>query len=440
MAASADGYRAARLEGGICKRATAMGLDDPGELIRATVALHAEGRLGEAETAYRSLLRSRPDDPRIWHNLGVLRAEAGDPSDALACFDRALVLEPGYATAHFNRANALFALRRTHEARDAYMRVVALDPDSYEAHRRLGFLWQAAGRRGRALDHFARTLELRRGEDRAGARRRATRGKLAHDAAQLRHIAENSRQPFERLARAYDSVAETLGDGAVDLDARQLDALFGTYNTPHHMVDAPETSGPAVDPGIDEEGVAAAFARRGAAWFDGLLTPPALARLRKHLLESTIWFDFAHIDGFLAAYLEDGLASPLLLQIADEVRAAFPAIVGDHPLSQAWAFKGLAPDLPIELHSDDAEVSLNFWLTPDSANRNPGRAGMIIHPDRRKSGCKQEIRDKNGIVVPYRQNRAVLFKSPLRHGSDAPKFAAGYENLRINVTMLFGGM
>lgn len=413
-----------------------MGFEDPGELIRAAAALRREGRRDEAETAYRSVLRSRPDDPRIWHNLGVLRAEAGDPSDAIACFDRALALEPGYATAHFNRANALFALRRTDEARDAYMRVAALEPDSYEAHRRLGFLWQAAGRRGRALDHFARTLELRRGEDRAGmaarSLRRATRGKLAHDAAQLRYIAENSRQPFERLARAYDSVAETLGDGEVDLDARQLEALLGTYNTPHHMVDAPETSGPAVGPGIDKGDVAAAFERRGAAWFDGLLTPPALARLRKHLLESTIWFDFAHIDGFLAAYLEDGLASPLLLQIADEVREAFPGIVGDRPLSQAWAFKGLAPDLPIELHADDAEVSLNFWLTPDSANRNPGRAGMVIHGQGRET--------RNAIVVPYRQNRAALFRSRLRHGSDAPRFAAGYENLRINVTMLFGGL
>ncbi len=415
-----------------------MGFEDPGEMIRAAVALHREGRLDEAETAYRSILRSRPDDPRIWHNLGVLRAEAGDPSDAIACFDRVLAREPGYATAHFNRANALFALRRTDEARDAYMRVVALEPDSYEAHRRLGFLWQAAGRRGRALDHFARTLELRRGEDRAGiaarSLRRATRGKLAHDAAQLRYIAENSRRPFERLARAYDAVAETLGDGVVELDAGQLEALSGTYNTPHHMVDAPETSGPAVDPGIDKGSVTAAFARRGAAWFDGLLTPSALARLRKHLLESAIWFDFAHIDGFLAAYLEDGLASPLLLQIADEIREAFPGIVGDHPLSQAWAFKGLAPDLPIELHADDAEVSLNFWLTPDAANRNPGRGGMVIHGQ--ESGCETE----NGIVVPYRQNRAALFRSRLRHGSDAPEFAVGYENLRINVTMLFGGM
>ena len=430
------------MEGSICKRVTVIDFEASNDLIRAAVALHTEGRLDEAETAYRSVLRSKPDKPRIWHNLGVLRAEAGDPSDALACFDRALACEPGYATAHFNRANALCALRRTDEARDAYMRVVALEPDLYEAHRALGFLWQAAGCRDRALDHFARTLELRRGDDltRMAARSLSctTRRKLTHDAAQLRFIAENSRNPFEHLARAYESVAEMLGDGVVELDAAQLEALAGTYNTPHHMVDASETVEPAVDPGIDDDAVTAAFAQRGVAWFDGLLTPLALMRLRKYLLESTIWFDFAHIEGFLAAYLEDGLASPLFLQIADEVRAAFPGVIGDLQLSQAWAFKGLVPDLPIALHSDDAEVSLNFWLTPDAANRSRGRAGMVI--DRQEGCCKQEIRDKNGIVVPYRQNRAVLFKSRLLHGSDAPEFAAGYENLRINVTMLFGGM
>ena len=73
----------------------------------------------------------------------------------------------------------------------------------------------------------------------------------------------------------------------------------------------------------------------GAVWFDDLPTPPALAALKRHLLESTIWHDFSHIGGFVASYLEDGLACPLLLQIADEIRGAFPDLLKGHPLSQA---------------------------------------------------------------------------------------------------------
>ena len=49
--------------------------------------------------------------------------------------------------------------------------------------------------------------------------------------------------------------------------------------------------------------------------------------MQRFLLESTIWHDFSHIDGFVASYLEDGLACPLLLQIADELRA-FDAVGG----------------------------------------------------------------------------------------------------------------
>jgi len=44
----------------------------------------------------------------------------------------------------------------------------------------------------------------------------------------------------------------------------------------------------------------------------------------------------------------------------------------------------------------------------------------------------------NTLLVPYRENRAVLFESRLFHYSDAPNFDKSYENHRINLTMLFG--
>ena len=44
----------------------------------------------------------------------------------------------------------------------------------------------------------------------------------------------------------------------------------------------------------------------------------------------------------------------------------------------------------------------------------------------------------NLVVVPYRENRAVLFRSRLLHYSDRPEFAEGYEDHRINITLLFG--
>jgi len=40
--------------------------------------------------------------------------------------------------------------------------------------------------------------------------------------------------------------------------------------------------------------------------------------------------------------------------------------------------------------------------------------------------------------VPYRANRAVIFDSDLFHETDVIRFKPGYENRRINVTLLFG--
>ena len=42
------------------------------------------------------------------------------------------------------------------------------------------------------------------------------------------------------------------------------------------------------------------------------------------------------------------------------------------------------------------------------------------------------------VTIPYACNRALLFHSNLFHKSDSIRFKDGFENRRINITMLFG--
>ena len=390
----------------------------------------------------------------------MVAAAQGKHRAAIGYFDDAIAAEPQYASAHYNRAVAQQALGQSREAIQGFGRVCALEPGHYDAHRALGFLWLAEGDRGRALDHFARTYELRRGEDRTGIATKslteATRSKLLHDAEQFRFLSERrrDRQRFEALARNYEEAAKSVPEKATPLSDRQLDRLGEDYNTAINICGAPELAGPAVSDRPDRDAMMRRFKEQqaGAVWFDDLLTPPALAGLKRYLLESTIWHDFSHIGGFVASYLEDGLACPLLLQIADEIRGTFPELLEKHPLSQAWAFKGLEAKAAIDAHADDAAISINFWVTPNEANLNPDRGGLVVC--RVPPPAAWEIRDYNAdkepiaafleqhandnLIVPYRENRAVLFESRLFHRSDAPEFATGYENHRINLTLLFG--
>ena len=430
------------------------------DLVAEAVKHHEAGRLTEADAIYRAALALSPGHAAVTQNLGVIAASLGQHDAAITRFDEVIAREPGYVSAHYNRAAALQALGRTRDAIKGFSRVCALEPGHYDAHRALGFLWLSAGDRGRSLDHFARTYELRRGEDRLDWEGRSlthgTRSKLQHDAEQFRFLADRrrDRSRFDGLAKAYDAVAKELPQQSTKLSHEQLERLGGDYNTAISIADAPELAPRAVSERPDVEDLVRRFNEgpTGVVYFDDLLTSRALHSLRRYLLESTIWHDFSHIDSFVASYLEDGLACPLILQIADELRSTFPGLLAKHPLSQAWAFKGLQANSAVDVHADDAAISVNFWITPSEANLNSERGGLAVcrvrpprdwqvsgyEADRERIVAFLEQNAGDTLIVPYRENRAVLFESRLFHQSDAPRFLPTYDNHRINLTFLYG--
>lgn len=434
---------------------------------RAAIALehHNAGRLAEAEVVYREVLHERADYPAIHHNLGVLLVNTARINEGIEQFQKAVVIDPEYEPAYWSMAKAMQQACRFKEAAKACEEVISINPEHYGAQLALGRLLLKLGQRGRALDIFARTMDLRRGENRVGpldnSLKTTTRAKLLHDIEQFRYLAGRKRdsERVSALARTYEFAIKSIewpsdDHQTISMTEEQVELFGGSYNYPNFMADAAEFPASTINNDVSTDEISKAFkvSTPGVAWFDNLLTPEALSRLSQYLLGSTIWFDFSHIPGFLASYLEDGLACPLLLQIADNVREKFPDILGDHPMTQAWAFKGLIGEKPIDLHLDDAAVSLNFWLTPDQANLEPGRGGLQIYTKRPPNDwvIKDYEQDKESVkafikghenrktIIPYACNRAVLFDSKLFHGSDSPKFLSGYENYRINITLLFG--
>ena len=78
--------------------------------------------------ALRSTVRARPDDPDARNDLGNRLLAMGRSDDAARCFREAVVLDPGFAEAHFNLACLLATAQppRLDEAREHYRRAVAL--------------------------------------------------------------------------------------------------------------------------------------------------------------------------------------------------------------------------------------------------------------------------------------------------------------------------
>jgi hypothetical protein len=97
-------------------------------------------------------------------------------------------------------------------------------------------------------------------------------------------------------------------------------------------------------------------------------------------------------------------------------------------------------------------VNVNFWITQDDANLDPAHGGLVVwdaaapldwdfaryNAAEKDMEAFLESRNAKPITISYRCNRAVIFDSDLFHETDAFRFKTGYENRRINVTLLFG--
>ena len=295
----------------------------------------------------------------------------------------------------------------------------------------------------------------------------ASRHKILHDAAQFRFNVRNGLLPdlFLKVAENYTKMHDQLlGQNSMNdyifMDQRHLEFVGTTYNRFNYRYPTRRVSeGEALSSTTD---FAAAEARYfhpennpGITVIDDFLSTETLTQMLKMLQSSSIWFDVK--EGYLGAYHAEGLASPLLLQIGEEIRERLPKIVGSKPLRTIWAYKCMqsSPN-GLALHADAAAVNLNLWITPDSANLDPEGGGLIVYlSDELPQGWTFEemnrmsrVRDMRAFLmaqpstravrVPYRQNRAVIFHSRLFHESGKSRFRPGFENMRINLTFLFG--
>ncbi|MGH8495584.1 MAG: tetratricopeptide repeat protein [Gammaproteobacteria bacterium] len=427
-------------------------------------------RFSDALDACRRALEVDPGQLSVTLRAAEIARELGDLDSAAAWYDRVLALEPGNAAA----LTGLGVVRRRRGdaagALELFAEALAIEPELAGAHRQKGFAFKDLGDVQKAAEAFLTGARLLREPGATPQQRlftfsRTSRAKLEHDREQLNYLMQKGRIPTScaSMVEEIDRLLERLPRGPdagrlADLPLETEQRLQSFYNRLLYVTDAPRLAGAAVNPALDAAGIEADYAARapGITWVDGLLTPAALNNLRNYCLESTIWFDFTHVNGYLGAYMEDGFCCPLLLQIAEELPRALPGIFGAHRLAQLWAYKYDSRLSGIDMHADTAAINVNFWITPSEANLSPESGGLVVWdkeapPDWSSKRYNSSERDDQAAIrrflessgskpvrVPHRQNRAVIFNSDLFHRTDEIRFREGYENRRINVTMLYG--
>ncbi|HNR36511.1 MAG TPA: tetratricopeptide repeat protein, partial [Candidatus Hydrogenedentes bacterium] len=106
-------------------------------------------------------LRIAPDNYRAHKGLGVAYADERRQFDKAAehC-RRAIMLDPGDASLHYNLGNALMGLNRLDEAIASYRKALEMDPSQPNARYNLGIAFAKQQRYPEAVEAFRETLRL----------------------------------------------------------------------------------------------------------------------------------------------------------------------------------------------------------------------------------------------------------------------------------------
>ena len=286
--------------------------------------------------------------------------------------------------------------------------------------------------------------------------------KLRHDAGQFAYLRRLNLlgSEFDSIIATYQRLADRLFEqggveGRIPLEGEPYTLVGHIYNRIVYLPEVPRVVR-ALSSSWNPREVEASFLdrRSGVVVLDNFLTPEALAGIRRFAMQATVWSGIRYAYGRLGAFFNDGFNCPLLLQVAEELKRALPRVITDKfPIRQIWGFKN-STDLPPDsnLHADFASVNVNFWITPEDCNLDSNSGGMMVYDvdaprawdfhtyNGRTDIIKAFLRENraNETYIPYRQNRCIVFNSDLFHGTHSVHFKPGFENHRINVTMLYG--
>ncbi len=432
--------------------------------------LRDQGKLKGAENAYKKIIEFKPDFINAHLNLGNIFKELGKLEEAEKSYKKVIKLKPDSYQAHLNLGNIFKELDKLEEAENSYKKVIELKPDLAGAYSNLGLLFLRKNLYDLSLQYFSKSSIIFRVHNNQETNnpcfRNISKAKIDHDIEQLEYLIsqEVEIEKFSKITSLYKKVSSeinwTSDSQVISLSNKHYALLRDFYNRLIYQVEVPKSLKEVVNKSLSVEKISDDYFQHefGLTYIDNFLSPKALESFRKFLLGSTIWFD-VKAGGYLGAYLTDGLANPLIIQIAEELRKKFPRIFKDYPINQIWAYKYDSRSKNeksslsgINVHADFAAVNVNFWITPSEANLNPDSGGLIVYDveapkewdfksfNNNVKKIREELKKSKGNtkIIPYNENRAVIFNSNLFHETDNYEFKEGYENRRINVTMLFG--
>ena len=414
-------------------------------LYRSGTVLRSLGQLEEAESNLRILLNYMPNHVDARLTLGKLLVEQGNHEEALVNYNQLLKNDPNLVSALMRKGEILLARNRFDEAQKNYRELFTLQ-------------------RGHGMNDALFENNTLPPSDTNKQPIQVFPFYIENLSEHINHLVENHKldQSFTQASKLLETLLDDISDTTtsnkpITLSPDQAAPILSFYDRALYITDTPNIDGPAINTSLNYRRIEDTYLESEIpmVYFDDFLTPETLKAIYEYCLDATIFHRQSH-NGFLSSYVYEGFNCEALYRIAAELRQRFPRILGTKELRNMWVYRQPPAGDGVRPHSDQSAVTVNFWVTPDSANLDPEHGGLIVY-DREQpmdwdwyktnqfkdspevlNKIDSFLQGANTTTIPYRENRAIMFHSNLFHASDCFTFKNGYHNRRMNITILFG--
>jgi tetratricopeptide (TPR) repeat protein len=131
------------------------------DALKLASAHQGAGRLQQAETILRQVLKQRPNQPEALHLLAIVAHQAGKTNIGIELIARALTINPNIPVFHANIAEMYRRVGDTRAAIKHGERAIALNPQGADAHNNLGIAHYDIGDYAGAVACYDKAIELR---------------------------------------------------------------------------------------------------------------------------------------------------------------------------------------------------------------------------------------------------------------------------------------
>jgi protein O-mannosyl-transferase len=112
-------------------------------------------------TLYTATLTKNPSCWMAHYNLGIALNDRGNTDEAIAHYQQAIELRPGYAEAHYNLGRLLAQKGQLNDAITHYEKALEINPADAEAQNNLGVTLFGSGHVDEAIAHYQNALKIR---------------------------------------------------------------------------------------------------------------------------------------------------------------------------------------------------------------------------------------------------------------------------------------